>query len=483
MRRIILGSAAALVTTLASAPAGASGFLAARFGGEHGHPTTDNPTAMYYNPAGLALQPTHGAKRRAGWNFRLYLDGTFAYRTASYDRPAAAISHPGTPGPDGGFTPDDAIAANSGKADLGGDFVASPFVGVTTDFGIENFGAGLSAYVPFGGAAAWDKNDAFAGNAAYPGAVDGVQRWWTMDGRIQSLYVTAAAAYRIPELRLSLGLGVNAIQSSVHTVRARNLDGSDDLVVAGGTLKEGRSIIDVSGWNLGLSGGVIWEPVERVWIGLSYQSQPGLGEMHLDGTLGTVLADGQPGVTDVELQQSLPDIWRLGGRWQPDDRWELRLFGEYVRWSRFERMCIVNAANPECDLRDNGSEIVGDGSVIQNLPRNWDDAFGIRAGVSHWFTPGVEVYVGAGYDSNAVPDETIDPALMDMNKFTAAIGGNFALTDRWNLAATFTQVFYAERDVKVENVRSFEAPSAQPNAAGVYDQSISVLNVYTQYAF
>ena len=40
-----------------------------------------------------------------------------------------------------------------------------------------------------------------------------------------------------------------------------------------------------------------------------------------------------------------------------------------------------------------------------------------------------------------------------------------------------------ERDVDVEDVTRFEAPSRQPNSAGVYDQSISVLNVFTQYAF
>lgn len=481
MRRIILGSAAGLTAALVAQPAGASGFLAARFGGEHGHPTTSNPTAMYYNPAGLALTGIRPAGA-SGWNTRLYLDGTFALRSATYERPADAITNL-SPDPGSDRTPADAVSANSGKGDLGTDFVASPFVGVTTDFGLENFGAGLSVYVPLGGSAAWEDNADYEGNTTYPGAVDGVQRWWTMDGRIQSLYVTAAAAYRIPSLRLSLGLGVNAVQSIVNTVRARNLDGTDDLVDAGGNLKEGRSVIDVSGWNLGLSGGVIWEPVERVWLGLSYQSQPGFGEMRLDGTLGTVLATSEDGVTDVELHQEMPDVWRLGGRWRPDDQWELRLFGEYARWSRFERQCIVNASNPTCDLRDDGSEITADGSVIQNLQRNWEDAFGVRAGVSHWFTPGVEAYVGVGWDGNAVPDETIDPALIDMEKFTAAIGGQFALADNWSLAATFTQVFYAERDVAVSAVRSFSAPSAQPNAAGTYNQSVSVLNVATQLTF
>ena len=381
------------------------------------------PDRHLLQPGGSrARQDAWGETQENGWNFRLYLDGTFAFRSADYDRPAEAIGSTDPSTPSTGYTPPAAIGANSGEASLD-NFIVSPFVALTTDFGIENFGAGLAVYVPFGGPASWDENDDFRNNQEFPGAVDGVQRWWTMDGRIQSLYVTGALAYRIPSLRLSLGLGVNAIQSTVDTVRARNLDGTDDMLLDDGNLKEGRSFIDVNGWNLGLSGGVIWEPVSGSGR-VSYQSQPGFGDISLDGTLDTVLADGEPGQTDVELEQALPDIWRIGARWQPDDRWELRLFGEFVRWSVFERQCIVNADNPVCDLNPNGSEINGDGSVVQNIPRNWDNGFGIRAGVSHWFTPGIEGFLGAGYDSNAVPDETIDPALMDMDKITASIVAN-----------------------------------------------------------
>jgi len=484
LRRIIFGSAAGLGALLAAQPAHASGFLAARFGGEHGHPTTDNPTAIYYNPAGLSL-PTVPRQKEPGWNFRLYLDGSFAYRTAEYTRPVGAIENLGAGTPD---TPE-GIGANSGKNTLD-DFIVSPFAAVTTDFGLDNFGAGVAVYVPMGGAASWNQNEAYEGNATYPGAVDGVQRWWTMDGRIQSLYITGAASYYIPSIRLALGAGVSAIQSTVHTVRARNADGSDDLVTADGGLIEGRSLIDVSGWNLGLSGGVIWEPVERFWVGLSYQSQPGLGEMELDGDLDTVFGRGGSEATPVVLQQSLPDIWRFGLRWQPSNRWELRGFAEYARWSVFKRQCIIQTIDSEgneieenvCDVLPDGSEESG-GEITQNIPRNWEDAFGVRAGVSYFLSPAVELYVGGGYDSNAVPDATIDAALMDMNKYTLSLGGRFDLTDRWILAATWTHVFYDQRDVAVEDVERFAAPSRQPNSAGIYDQTIDVLNVYTQYAF
>src|SRR5262245_14825918 len=60
-------------------PSAAAGFAAARFGAEHGHVTTTNPTALYYNPAAVALAGgTH-----------LYLDGTLALRRATWEHATA----------------------------------------------------------------------------------------------------------------------------------------------------------------------------------------------------------------------------------------------------------------------------------------------------------------------------------------------------------------------------------------------------------
>ena len=57
----------------APAPAVASGFAAAEFGGEHGNVVTTNPTALYFNPAGIAL----------GEGTRFYVSGVLAWRRAS----------------------------------------------------------------------------------------------------------------------------------------------------------------------------------------------------------------------------------------------------------------------------------------------------------------------------------------------------------------------------------------------------------------
>ncbi|MCA9537370.1 MAG: outer membrane protein transport protein [Myxococcales bacterium] len=481
------------VLTLCISQAHAGGFVVARFGGEHGHVTTDNATAMYYNPAGISL--------RAGTH--LYLDGTFAWRSFTYDRDPAAIDNVIADGETSVGTRADQIAQNSGEGGLF-NFAAAPFAGVVTDFGVPNLGVGLSFYAPFGGASVYDTKDEYKGTPAF----DGSQRWWAIEGTIRTLYVTGAVAYTIPKLNLSLGVGLNFARSEVHTIRARNATGHDHMTDAEGNPVEGRAIVDVSGNEFALGGGLIWKPVDNVWLGASYQSAPNFGESVLAGTATLVqgrgvYAGGVPEEPDVELKQSLPDIFRLGGRWRPVDVAEIRLFGELQRWSSFDKQCIIDTSKDQkCD---------GSTGTVALLPRDWEDSFGVRAGGSYWISPDIELYVGAGFDMSAVPDDTLEAGLYDTDKGTASLGGRFTLLDgALAISATYTQVFYADREIKPRghvqkgagtpvdesaaqndpietetdiNRFGFATNERNPDSAGTYKQAVGVFNLNVEYNF
>lgn len=449
----------------------ASGFLVARFGSEHGHPTTDNPTAIYFNPAGLAL----------GKGTRVYAEGLFAYRTAEYIRPQGAIDNviaAGDPAADG--TPIAAVDANSGPATLG-NAIASPFLGVVTDLGLPNLGVGLAFYVPFGGSAEWDQNEDYAGDATYPGAVDGPQRWFTIEGSIRSAYITLGGAYRWPCIGLSVGGGLNVIYSTAETIRARNFDSSDDLVNAQGGVKEGRSYIDVSGWTFSLGAGVIWEPTDKVWLGASYQSQPGFGKTRMSGVMRNQFGAGQPSIEDIELEQALPDVLRVGGRFRPAKNVELRAFGELVRWSHLDKQCILSP-DGVCSTTATGATAPDGDGILAVLPRSWEDAFGFRAGGSYHATETVEAFAGIGYDQNAIPDETLEPTFIDADKLSFSLGGRFGLLQRaLALTVTLTHVYYFEREVGAQP--DLELPSRIPDARGTYTHGVTFLNLAAEYAF
>ncbi len=466
-RWLALGAAFALALPAA---AHGSGFLVARFGGQEGNPTTEDPSAIYYNPAGLAL----------GHGWRVEVDGVVALRDVTYDRPREAIDHLGA------GTPADAVGANSGPAHLS-NVVAAPFLAAVSDLGVPNLGVGVGVFVPFGGSATWDKNQTFAGNTTYPGAVDGVQRWAAIEGSIQSIYLTAAGAYHIPAAHVSAGLALNVVQSSVDLVRARDPNGTDDVVTSSGSIQEGRSLLEAAGTTLAMGAGALWNPIPEVTFGLSYQSQPGFGTMSLTGTLTNKFGSAPTDASKVVLEQRLPDVWRWGIRYKSGAT-QVHLSGDFTRWSVFDKQCLLSATNNHgCHLMPDGSPVPGTMGIVVNNARNWKNTFGVRMGLSQILSKSISINGGWGYDGDAVPDATIDPGLFDMAKINLSAGlviTNVRVGARLgvDVLVDVTQFFYFDRTVAARRRDPMgepfvQLPTRQPDGAGSYSQSISVLTL------
>lgn len=435
----------------------------ARFGGELGHPTTDNATAIFYNPAGIAL--SEGG--------HVYGDLSLAWRRSRYVRSADPRDAPVPPGGQG---------ANTGTGKLFNVLVTSPFVGAT--YKLDKLALGLAYYVPYGGQSQWQQNDAFKNNSRYPGAVDGVQRWYSIDGVIKSSYISGAAAYDFGPV--DIGIGLNLVQTVVNTVRAKTPNGSDNL------LNEGRSWLDATGYDFSFGAGIIYEAIPRqLWLGLSYQSAPNFWQgVKASGNLKVAFANGQISNSKRDFHTDLPDVIRLGGKYRPRPDIELRLFGDYQRWSVLKNQC-VSGPGKECRVLANGAPVDSPNvDVDQNQVRDWNDTFGVRAGGSYFPTDRVEVIAGAGFASNAIPDKTLEPALQDYDAFTAALGGRFELAKTLHLATTYTQVFYLSRDTTGKSIHpdltgaaGVTSPSRGPASGGKYSQQVGLLNVNLDFSF
>ncbi len=473
MHRLLSGLIGFSTLCLGASHASAGGFASARFGGEQAYPTSDSPTAIYYNPAALAL----------GTGTRIFAEGVFVYRNVEYTRPVEAIDDVGN------GTPTEAVTANSGKATLSNTLV-SPFLGVATDFGVENLGVGLAFFTPFGGQADWDQNDEYRDSEAFPGAVDGVQRFSTMQGLLREVYISGAAAYRLPGPRLSFGASFSVVSQSVNTIRARNASGTDDIVGPAGLL-EGRSHIDVKSTTIAAGLGLLWEASDNFSVGLSYQSQPGFGETSQSGDLNTKFGNNPASTSAIDFVQELPDITRFGLRYQPKDNLELRFAADYTRWSVFRYQCIKDATNPtsNCDFDDNGRATDKENGTVVNIPRYWNDTFGLRIGGSYWLDEDKELTAGLTYDSSAVPDRSIDPSLLDQDKIVGSIGGRMKINDNMIVNLSYTHVYYVElnvapRELDTEgNAIGFDVPSVVPDHAGVYKQYLGLINLGLEYQF
>ena len=483
MSRVLTIAVAFAALAAGATPAWAGGFLVARFGAEHGHVTTDNPTALYYNPGALTL--IDGTS--------LYIDGTFAFRSSVFDRDPAAIDNPLQEGERAAGTPEALMAANSGEATLSA-FGAAPFIGAATNLGIDGLALALGFYVPFGGGSTWDQAEPIDG---HPGVVDGPQRWWAIAGSVRTTYLTAAGAYRIPDLRLSVGFGLNITYSIVHTTRARNASGHDHMVDINGNLQEGRALVDASGWEPALGLGILWEPQpDRLWVGVSYQSQPNFGQSQLDGEALIVQALANPQASTVKLFHEYPDVWRFGFRWRPTALSEIRFETTLQNWSVLDTQCVIDVdAGQKCD---------GSTAVVALLPRYWEDTVGVRLGASYWPAPHIEAVFGLGFDENAVPDETLEPGLYDADKITATLGTRIGLLDdALGLTLMYTQVLNFPRTIAPRGrlvdgaavgggnavtetdiaAVGLDRVERNPDAAGRYESTTAAFNVSLEYRF
>ncbi len=415
-----------------------------------------NPMALYYNPGAMGL-----AK---GSQLGLY--GSLVVRHATYTRTGAATDIP---------DPADGQGANTGEAHLTNVF-GGPALGGTLKLGNLVLGAGF--FAPFGGSSHWGKNEDFQNTAKYPLAAAGVQRWFAIDGLIRVLYFTAGAAYRLGPL--SIGVTGNFISSTVDTTQAKQPGGANLAI----TSMEGRAFLDAHGYNGSFGVGLMLEPLpDQLWIGASYQAQPGLGQQKLTGQFNV----SSPGLGTsqnykIDFLQTLPDIYRAGIKWHPKNApVEFRVFGDRTNWSSFKSQCVVLSGN-DCNVDATGAETGGKAAIQAYLRRNFSNTYGGRLGVSWWVVPAVELLIGGGYETGAVPDSTLAPDIFDANNFQATLGARLRLTESLFLTASYTQIQYMTRDNTGKSTLNTDAqgnpvafPTVEEDSGGVYKSWIGFM--------
>jgi long-subunit fatty acid transport protein len=444
----------------------ASGFLTDQFGSDHAQPALGNTYSVYFNPGAMAgMQGTE-----------ITLDGVIAGRSLDYTRNTSALSPYATAANNTPLY----TAANTGKAHLF-NILGAPYAGFVTDFGGSRFRLGVAAYVPFGGAVTWDKFSAYADSSQASGAYDGPQRWASISASTKSIYGTAAFAYRFEGPRIGLGASASIIRTDLADTRAHNADGSDDILAPTG-IKEGRTYIDMSGWQFAAAVGVYWEPTldRTVRLGLSYTSQPNFGEMRLNGNFQFQ----QPTTgssTPADLLQSYPDIIRLGAAWRVAPQTELRADAVWQRWSQFKYQCVV-PPGASCAADSQGVTTAPKTTKL-DLPRNFNDSVRVRAGVAHWVGASTELFGSAAVESSPVGSSNQDPLIFDSTRVYGTIGTRHAFSRNLYASLSYTYVYFVPVTVTDSAYSSYPNPSKSPSANGDYSAELFYFDVAVSYRF
>lgn len=392
-----------------------------------------DPSAGFYNPAGLAMFGTPG-------QWRIYAGLTPVQSQARF---VGANPFPGfgveEKAKSKWFPPFDLHAAYQIN---------------------DQWSAGLSVTTPYGLGTEW--------NADYSG------RFRSILGDIQVVFVSPTFSYKIND-QFSVGGAVDYIYSKVKLRRK-----SQAFIY-----NQSYDVIDVNlegtdnasfGWHLG----ALYKIDDHWSVGVDYKhlvhqkyegtakfeniatdplvaasvtaqiSNPLFGGTY-DAASGTNKQDGNA------KYLNFPNSIVVGVGYKAE-KWNTEVDFAYVGWKTFK---VIQIEFPENQ------------SLTNSLDQQYDNAWQIRAGFEYWLTEKFAGRLGYIYDKTPAPANTISPLLPDADRHDFSIGVGYKFTERFHVDAAYMAVTFKERSTK-NNVDGFD---------GTYNSHVNLLSFNVGYTF
>ena len=209
------------------------------------------------------------------------------------------------------------------------------------------------------------------------------------------------------------------------------------------------SSLSAYGLGLSYSAGAVFRPIAPLRIGLTWR---GPLTIRTSGT-GTVEFPTGTEDVDVEHTQRWPQQLSLGVGLVPRPDVRLAAQVDWSGWSRVDVIAVEFPDNPNLD---------------QRYPVDWNDNISLRAGGEVSVHPAVALRAGAYFDSNAVPDRTIERQYLDDQKFGVATGATLRLR-AWRLDAAVDVVLPGSRTVDDNTMEVDPWPNRANKAPGDHE--------------
>lgn len=408
LRRSLI--AVALVPLFVAGSARAGGFniyemgtRATALGGAY-TATADDPTAIFYNPAGLAYQAD-------GWQFSVNTSPISPKNSYARATGATAIEYPGDP-----------------TAETKSTWFFP--TGAYLTYKRDAWSGGFGFFTPFGLGVEWEDPDTFPGRSL------------SKNAQIQGFYLSPVVTYR-PHEMVAISVGGHLVKThlTLERIQTANLGTGTDLLNVADVEIEGAS-----GWKAGFAAGLMVKPLEQLTLGANYKqgitnefrdqdatfTQRTTGSAAIDAAVLQNLeaSVGRVGTQNVSGDLNYPDILALAARYDFDDRFALELDGVWFGWSTFKEVALDFELAP---------------TVV--LEEDYEDKWQIRVGGEYTHSEQLRFMVGYVHDETPQPKGSMSPLLPDATRNDFSAGATWTgESGRHEVSGGYMLVEFEERD-------------------------------------
>lgn len=396
-RRILFAAAAVLLSFAQNAFSAGSGAFrlevphAGAFGkGSAFIGEADDPSAIYYNPAGLT--------QLKGQN-----SVSLGY----------SVIQPLTEYED-----------NSGnETQMRPQVFLIPHLYFVSDFGLDKLAFG------FGGGSNW-------GLGTY-WAEESFSKYVATKADLLNKDIMMTMAYKLND-GLSFGVGVDYDNSYVNKKKKLiQLGGAD-----GDYQLKGRD----AGFGYRLS--THYQLNDRHQFGLQYKSiiqEKYKGKLYFDnlnaaGSNYLAIFGDTNYETEITAESTLPQIVAAGYSYQPNDKWTLNLDVEWTDWSSTEQEKL----NYESESNATRLAVLNTGNPAD---RDWKSVFSYAVGVERKASDKLRLRAGYYYHQTPIPEANFETNLPDSNSHGLTTGFGYDVTDDFTFDFAYSALIYEERDI------------------------------------
>ncbi|HEX7420744.1 MAG TPA: outer membrane protein transport protein [Thermoanaerobaculia bacterium] len=381
--------------------------------------TADDPSAIFYNVAGIAQQR----------HFTVMAGGT-AINFANEFR----------------GDPNDEFTSGTTGAYARHTFMP-PNAYVTVPIA-NNLTFGLGLMTPFGLRTNWQ--------------APWVGRFVSSDANVKTLDIQPALAWQSGDGRIAIGAGADYRRG--HIILQRN---NGALNPFNGRITDVANVYLNSDWDSawGYNVGVLFKPSDRFRIGASYRSdmdinfkgdatftQISSGNAQFDAIVKSQLPPNQK----ISTTLPFPATAIIGLAVTTIPKTDLEFDYTRTSWSRFKSLDIAFATIPTL-----------------SRPENWKDSNSYRVGVNHAATDVWDVRFGLLYDQNPEPVEAVSPLLPDADREGVTFGVGYH-SGPWIVDGTVFVLHFKDRSTQGLSGEGFN---------GTYKTNASLLSLNLGYRF
>ncbi len=337
--------------------------------------TADDPSAIYYNPAGITQ-----------------LEGTSillgAYGISLKDK--VSLDGPG---------PRDKNTFNS----INTDPQVVPTFYLTWKARDSPIALGLGVYAPFGFALEYPDDTPIRGIAR--------------KGSIEYITINPVIAWKI----------VNSLSIAAGPTMSYGKAELDQGIIAPGDNFQFRG----DGTTYGFNAGIMWDPTPMNHFGVTYRSPSSIdfdghstvrtNAFEVPTPIGPVTVPGVRSREAANARFNMPQSVTLGYSFRPTDDWNFEFDVDWTDWHTLKDVV----------LHQDSGDIV--------LPFNWQSSFMYEFGITKKFSNNFHASIGYVYSQQSVPNDSFNPGIPDSNRniFSAGLGQSYDHFN-WNLAYQYT---------------------------------------------